>query len=107
MFLRTILENIENIILLFSKNCFCPLNFVFFMFFKTKKNQEPNVFSLFSLFYLFLRIENSFKKQEPNIPNVFCIFRTNKNWNQTFSLCFPYSPCSLEQKIVNKQALRL
>ena len=38
--LRTIFENIENTILVFSKNCSCSLNLVFSMFsmfFRTKK----------------------------------------------------------------------
>ena len=50
-----VFENIENIILPFSENCSCYLNFsvFFFEFFnkkKKKKNYEPNVFSQFSFF---------------------------------------------------------
>ena len=50
----------ENIILRFSKNCYCYLNLMFSMFFITKK-KETNVFSLFSCL---LRTENRFQKQE-------------------------------------------
>ena len=59
LFLRTIFENTEKTILVFSKSCFCSLNSVFFVFFvfsrKKKKIYEPNVFSMFFLFLLFLR----------------------------------------------------
>ena len=52
----------ENIILRFSKNCYCSLNLMFSMFFITKKKKkEPNVFSLFSCL---LRTKNRFQKQE-------------------------------------------
>ena len=77
LFLRIILKNIENIILMFFKNCFGYPNLVFFMFFKTK----PNMLSLFSLLFLFLRRENSFQKQKSNIPLIkspFILFRTHK-----------------------------
>ena len=51
----------ENIILRFSKNCYCSLNLMFSMFFITKKKKEPNMFSLFSCL---LRTKNRFQKQE-------------------------------------------
>ena len=63
LLLRTVFENIENIILVFSKNCSYCLNLVFFVFvfFSTKENWEPNVFSVFFLFSLFSRTKNSFQ----------------------------------------------
>ena len=40
LLLRTVFENIENIILMFFENCFCYLNLLFFsiLFFSEKKN---------------------------------------------------------------------
>ena len=53
LFLRTVFESIENIILMLSENCYCFLNlmfYVFSVFFITKKKKwEPNIFSLVSL----------------------------------------------------------
>ena len=63
LFLRTVFENIENTVLVFLENCYYFLNLVFyvsFVFFKTKKIWEPNLF--FSMFSLILRTENSFSK---------------------------------------------
>ena len=37
LLLRTIFENTENTILVFSKNCYCSLNLVFSTFFTTEK----------------------------------------------------------------------
>ena len=53
LLLRIVFENTENTILVFFENCSSYPNLVFSMFFRTKKNWEPNVFSLISLFYLF------------------------------------------------------
>ena len=52
LFLRTVFENIENIILMFSENSSYSLNFVFF---GIKKDWKSNMFSIFSLFSLFCK----------------------------------------------------
>ena len=54
LFLRTIFETIENIILLFSKYCSCYLNLVFsvfFMFLRTKKVGTKHVLYVFLLIF--------------------------------------------------------
>ena len=51
--------------MVFFGNCYCYLNLVFYVFFRTKKILEPNLFSLF------LSIEISFKKHESNMPLMF------------------------------------
>ena len=58
----TVPENTENTIVVFSENCSCFLDLVFFMFFRTVKNWQTNMFSLF------LKTENNFQKQKPTRP---------------------------------------
>ena len=68
MIFKIVFESINNIIFVFSENCFCSLNFFFSILQnikKKKKNWESNVFFLLSLFF---RIENSFQKQIQHMP---------------------------------------
>ena len=57
---------IENVILMFFKICFCSFNFMFSVFFRTKK--KLRVFSLFVLFFLFFRTKNNFKNRNQTSP---------------------------------------
>ena len=55
LFFKNIFENIKKIILVLSKNCFCHLNLVFFMYFRTKKKKlvTKHVFSFFLVLFVF------------------------------------------------------
>ena len=53
-----VFENIENIILVFSRNCYCFLNLMYFVFVKKKMTQTLYTYSSFS------RIKNGFQKLE-------------------------------------------
>ena len=53
--MRTVFKNTENIILVFSKNCSCYLNLMFYLFsvffiIKKNKNQTCSLYFLYSCF---------------------------------------------------------
>ena len=56
LFLKIVFENIDNV------NYSCFLNFVFFVFSRTKKIREPKVFAVFYVFSWFFKSKNSFQK---------------------------------------------
>ena len=54
LFLKTVFQNIYDIIFVLSENCYYYLNQVFYLFFVKKQKEGSNVFFMFSLFFLFL-----------------------------------------------------
>ena len=128
LLLRTVFENTENTILVFSNNCYLILVFFVFTVFSEEKNWESDMFFLFSLFFLFFRTENSFRKLLLGIvfententilvfsDNCYCcslilvflvFFRTKKQKKQKAGnqTCFP---CFLEQKTILKNRYQI
>ena len=51
---------------MFSENCYCSMNLVFYVFFVflRKKKKEQNVFSVFFLFSLFKKKKTVFKNRK-------------------------------------------
>ena len=52
LFLRTVFENTDNIILVFFGFTLCYLNLMFSVLFFKKKKKESNMFYMFSLFFI-------------------------------------------------------
>ena len=64
-----VFENTKNNILVFSDNCACSLDLMFFVFFIIVKNWNGTCF-WFLCYPCFLRTENGFQKQETNRPSL-------------------------------------
>ena len=63
--MKTTIENTHNTVFMFSKKCFCFINLVFSVFFKTKKKLGTKCIIPIFLVLLVFENENNFQKQEP------------------------------------------
>ena len=61
LFLEKVHENTEYYFGIFFENCFYYLNFIFSVFFKTKRKLDQTVIQVFIIFLFFFRIKRLFE----------------------------------------------